>query len=193
MRWLPLAVLLLSCRTSELRPDPALASPRASGAGESSAGAMRRAAPEPVPPAEASAPAPEAPAPEASAPLPGGCKIKITGVISADVFRGPGSDSPMRQKTMERLSPEERARWHGRDHGLKHLRCRYAVTLNGKAYLYDHKGGQELSFDHKLDPAICSDPAKIREVEKGLVETTKRCTDPHAGAYWGFDLREAGG
>ena len=89
---------------------------------------------------------------------------------------------------MARLSPEERSRWYGRDHGLTYLRCRYTVSVNGKSYRYEHIAGQEVGSGRSLDPAVCSSAAEKRKVEAELVSTTRGCSDPHAGAYGGFDL-----
>jgi hypothetical protein len=140
--------------------------------------------------APALASAPGAPTPPASAAPKGPCEITITALLEAEVFRGVRR-SPMREQTMERLSPDERSRWHGRDHGVTYLQCRYAVSMNHRPFIYEHVAGQGMLFDHKLDPARCSDPAEKRKVEVDLRQTTRQCTDPHAGAYWGFDLREA--
>lgn len=182
-----LPLLLVACRP-EVRPDPALR-PEAPA---SSPGAMPREAPRVS--AETSA-TPEASAapPSASAPpaAPGGpCKIRITAILEAQAWRGPGADSPARQRTLDALSPTERDQWRGRDHALQHLRCRYAVEMNGKRYTYSHIARQIVGFDsdNELDPKKCE--ADRPKVEKDLIETTRGCTDPHAGAYWGFDLVE---
>jgi hypothetical protein len=120
----------------------------------------------------------------------GACVIRVKALLDAQIFRGPGVDSPMRQKAMANLSPEERDRWHGRDHAYSHLQCRYAVTMNGRAYTYKHNGGQAIGFGHKLDTKTCSQPEHIRKVEEELKQTTRQCTDPHHGAHWGHDLVE---
>jgi hypothetical protein len=191
-----LLVLLLAsgaCRAPEVRPDGATVDPvppRLTSAAppvapvDSAAGARR----DPLPPApEPSASATAEPAPTASAAPGGPCSIKVTALIEASVSRGVHR-SPMREATMDRLSPEERSRWHSRDHGVTYLLCRYAVTMNGKRFTYDHVAGQEMPTRGQLDTAQCSLPAEMRKVEADLRQTTKQCSDPHAGAYWGFDL-----
>ena len=147
--------------------------------------------------ATATGSAPSAPATAPLAPPPsiavtdgGTCAIHITHVIDAQVFRGPGRDSPSRQATLARLSPKERAQWDGRDHGLLHVRCTYAVTMNGKRYRYEHIAAQTLSGHQDLDPALCHQQTERQKVQDDLVSTTRLCSDPHAGAYWGFDLVE---
>lgn len=193
---LALLLALPGCRPSatQVTPDPARASAADSAPPAPSAAAQRRdPPPEPAPTDLASAaPTPADPPSASSATATGACVIRVKTVLDAQIFRGPGVDSPMRQKAMANLSPEERDRWHGRDHAYSHLQCRYAVTMNGRAYTYKHNGGQAIGFGHKLDTKTCSQPEHIRKVEEQLTQTTRQCTDPHHGAYWGNDLVEVG-
>lgn len=139
------------------------------------------------------APPPSASAGEpASEPLPtsdsGACQVSVVRVIGAAVYRGPGVDSPMRQKSLESMPPEQRDRWRGRDHGVKHLACTYALRVSGKLYRYRHNGGQDFTNSFDLDPATCSKDETQREVEKEVRDFTKQCSDLHAGEYWGYRL-----
>ncbi len=156
---------------------------------------------QPVPETSRSISTPEvaiAPPPSASAaqpasdPVPtsdsGSCKVSVVRVIEAAVYRGPGVDSPMRQKSLESMPPEQRDRWRGRDHGVKHLACTYALRVSGKLYRYRHNGGQDFTNSFDLDPSTCSKDETKREVEEEVREVTKQCSDLHAGEYWGYRL-----
>jgi hypothetical protein len=189
-----------SCRASPATtppPEPRPAADAGATATTANPAPARASPPSTTAPASAAASTPSPPATASLAPPAtlavtdgGTCAIHITHVVDAQVFRGPGRDSPSRQAAMERLSPKERAQWHGRDHGLLHTRCTYAVTMNGKRYRYEHIAAQTLSGHQELDPALCHQQNERQKVQDDLVNTTRLCTDPHAGAYWGFDLIE---
>lgn len=125
----------------------------------------------------------------ASSGQPGLCFVEITASLSAQIFRGVPR-SPSRDAARARLSPETRQRWDGRDHGLSYLECRYAVRMNGHPFTYAHIAGQGLGSQGGLDAKTCTTPSERSKVAARIVETTKKCTEPHAGAYWGFDLVE---
>lgn len=118
------------------------------------------------------------------------CQIRVLALLDAEVFRGVPA-SPSREAARANLPRSTRERWDGRDHGVTYLRCRYAVLLNGRHFTYDHVAGQGFVSSDPLDFGICRGTAEQQRVEARLVQTTKKCADPHAGAYWGFDLREA--
>jgi hypothetical protein len=115
------------------------------------------------------------------------CVVAIDRLIEAAIYRGPGVDSPARQKTIESLPPDKQRRWAGRDHSVKHLACTYSVSVNGTRYRHRHNGGQDFGAD-ELDTATCSSDAMRREVEKSIRDFTKECRDLHAGEYWGYRL-----
>lgn len=207
MRIAVLVVLVgcASCRAAPTSPPPedALPAAEASAAASDASAPVSASPPIPTPaatetktetasasPSPASAGAPFALPPSTSTGDAGLCSIHITHVLDAQVFRGPGRDSPSRKAAIAGLSPEERSRWEGRDHSLKHTRCIYAVTMNGKRYRYEHIAKQAIGMHVQLDPALCHQEAERKKVQDDLLETTQRCGDPHAGAYWGFDLVE---
>ena len=72
------------------------------------------------------------------------------------------------------------------------MQCRYAVRLNGKAFTFEHVAAQGFGSRGDLDAHMCGAPSEKDKAAKQIAETTKQCADPHAGAYWGFDLVEAG-
>ena len=115
------------------------------------------------------------------------CAVAVDRLIEAAIYRGPGVDSPARQKTIESLPPDTRRRWAGRDHGVKHLACTYAVSVNRARYRYRHNGGQDFGTS-ELDTATCSSDETRSEVAKRIREFTKECRDLHAGEYWGHRL-----
>lgn len=128
-------------------------------------------------------------APPVSAGKPGLCFVELTSLLSADIFRGVRR-SPSRDAARARLSSKTRGEWEGRDHALTYLQCRYAVRLNGKPYTYEHVAGQGFGSRRDLDTKTCDTPMEKDKVAKQIVDTTKQCKEPHAGAYWGFDLVE---
>jgi len=171
------SVLPLACHPAgaprERVPDAAIAVDPSATAPSSSL------APLASPPASVAAPSvrPVDVAP-LSAGKPGLCFVEITSLLSADIFRGVRR-SPSRDAARARLSSKTRGEWDGRDHALTYLQCRYAVRMNGKPYTYEHVAGQGFGSRRDLDTKTCDTP-----MEKDKV------ADPHAGAYWGFDLVE---
>lgn len=115
------------------------------------------------------------------------CAVAVDRLIDAAIYRGPGVDSPARQKTIENLPPDTQRRWAGRDHGVKHLACTYAVSVNRTRYRYRHNAAQDFAGG-ELDTAKCSTDETRREVAKRIREFTKECRDLQAGEYWGYRL-----
>ena len=115
------------------------------------------------------------------------CEVKVIRVVEAAVYRGPGVDSPARNKTLENLPPGTRERWAGRDHGVEHLACTYEVTVADKPFRHRHTAEQSFT-GAELDTAKCSADETKRAVEKSIREFTKGCTDLAAGEYWGHRL-----
>jgi hypothetical protein len=64
--------------------------------------------------------------------------------------------------------------------------------MNGRAYTYEHVATGPAPSG-RYEPADCSGADVRREVAGRIRDVTNGCRDPHAGAYWGFDLRPAGG
>jgi hypothetical protein len=71
---------------------------------------------------------------------------------------------------------------------VTYLLCKYAVQMNGRAFTYEHVAGQNISQTGPLELSTCSALAIRAEAEKRVRSSTTECADPHAGAYWGFDL-----
>ena len=118
---------------------------------------------------------------------PSRCDVVVGALLDANVYRGVPR-SPSRDETLRHLSPATQRAWAGRDHARAYLECRYALTMNGRRYTYAHVLATGFNFDAKLDTARCSALDTLRAVQQHVRETTKQCTDPHAGAYWGDDL-----
>jgi hypothetical protein len=116
-----------------------------------------------------------------------GCNIALGAVLAANVWRGV-RDTPSRRASYEHLDPKTRAEWDAHDHGLLYLLCKYAVRMNGRAYTYEHVAGQNVTRSAPLDVAECATDERRAAVAKEIRESTKECTDPHHGAYWGYDL-----
>ena len=150
-----------------------------------------------TPPLAAAAPdaaALDASALDASAPTPhlavadAGCTMTVGALLAANIYAGVRG-SPSRTASRDRLDPPTRARWDGRDHGVTYLLCKYAVRMNGRAFTYEHVAAQNIiSQSTPLDTATCSAAATRKQVAEQVRESTNECADPHAGAYWGFDL-----
>jgi hypothetical protein len=117
----------------------------------------------------------------------GACAVHVLALANATVGAGPHS-TPAREASMGHLDKKTADAWRGRDHALRHLLCTYRVEVNGTKWTYVHLAGQGFFGDERLDPASCSTPASERAVEARIHDFTHECTDPHAGAYWGFDL-----
>ncbi|MEJ7729535.1 MAG: hypothetical protein WKG00_09985 [Polyangiaceae bacterium] len=62
--------------------------------------------------------------------------------------------------------------------------------MNGKRYRYVHIAASQVSGHGELDAALCHQVAEMQKVQAQLVQSTRLCSDAHAGAYWGFDLVE---
>ena len=98
----------------------------------------------------------------------GTCHVKITQLLEAQIYRGPGVDSPAREATMRNLPPGEAARWRGRDHGLLHLACTYELLVNGKKYRHRHLGGQSVGSSRSLDAKSCGTPEMREKAEASV-------------------------
>ncbi len=116
------------------------------------------------------------------------CDIRVLSLSSAEVFRGVPR-SAQRDHTMSKLTPATRQRWRSLDHGVSYLRCSYRVEMNGAQYTYDYVAHQGFASDPKLDTGRCGEVDTARDAATSVRSATKDCSDPHAGAYWGFDLR----
>lgn len=116
------------------------------------------------------------------------CDIRVLSLSSAEVFRGVPR-SAQRDDAMSKLAPATRQRWRSLDHGISYLRCSYRVEMNDAQYTYDHVAHQGFASDPKLDTGRCGEVATARDAADSVRRATKDCSDPHAGAYWGFDLR----
>jgi hypothetical protein len=133
-------------------------------------------------------PTPEASAPEAPPDAPdGGCAIELGAKLAANIYRGV-RDTPAQRATRDHLDPKTRAEWDAHDHGVTYLLCKYAVRMNGRSYTYEHVAGHNVTQRAPLDLAQCDAAATRAAVTKAIHESTHECSDPHAGAYWGFDL-----
>lgn len=118
-----------------------------------------------------------------------GCTVSVGTLLSANVFSGV-RDSPSRAASRSALDPATRARWDARDHGVQYLACKYAIEMNHKPFTYDHVAAQDFTRAHPLDPKTCETQTMRIEVAARVREFTRACADPHAAAYWGFDLVE---
>lgn len=115
------------------------------------------------------------------------CSVVLGGLLDGHVARGV-RNTPSRQATLDRLDPKTRQQWYGRDHGVSYLLCRYAVRVNGHAFTYDHQAGQAIGDPSSLDEKKCATEEERAKVVADIKKHTNQCADPHAGAYWGYDL-----
>lgn len=114
--------------------------------------------------------------------------MRVGALLKAEVGAGPGPISRSHDDAIRALDPDTAARWRSRDHGMTHLTCTYRMTMNGSLYTYAHIAKQALTNGEPLDPATCRTQATRQEAVRRMREFTEGCSDPHAGAYWGFDL-----
>ncbi len=109
------------------------------------------------------------------------CTPKVGAVVSAKRFRGPG---PMTPATLDMLKDQNYARTYwGRSHGDEHIQCVYRVALGGRDYRYLFVIGNTFG---DLDESACA--TSRPKVATEIIATTNRCTDLHAGEYWGHVL-----
>lgn len=115
------------------------------------------------------------------------CDVKLGDLLDANVYRGV-RNTPSRQATLDRLDPKTRDRWHGRDHAVSYILCKYAVKMNGHDFTFEHQAGQSIGDFGSLDKEKCGTKEERAKVVDDIKKSTKDCSDPHAGAYWGSDL-----
>lgn len=112
------------------------------------------------------------------------CDVTIARLFEAEVYRG----EPMTPNTyavLDAASSEYCEMWVRESHGECYLSCRYAVRLNGKLYLHEHTTGVGGPCDEQLNVAMCSDPFELACAIDDIVGATRKCTDVHAGEYYG--------
>lgn len=115
------------------------------------------------------------------------CDVTLGALLDANVYRGV-RNTPSRQATLDNLDPRTRERWHGRDHAVSYILCKYAVKMNGSDFTFEHQAGQSIGDFGALDKEKCGTKEERAKVLDDIKKSTKNCADPHAGAYWGSDL-----
>lgn len=115
------------------------------------------------------------------------CDVTLGALLDANVYRGV-RNTPSRQATLDNLDPRTRERWHGRDHAVSYILCKYAVKMNGSDFTFEHQAGQSIGDFGSLDKEKCGTKEERANVLEAIKKATNNCADPHAGAYWGSDL-----
>ena len=125
-----------------------------------------------------------APVASAAPPLedPAPCLVTVLEVLASKDHRGV-PDSPARQAGLAAMSPQERRMDEAESHFATYRQCEYAVSVDGHRYRWT------ATWDTTLEdrpPDWCEQHRG--EVVSDIRQTTRACTELHAGAWWGHDL-----
>jgi hypothetical protein len=111
------------------------------------------------------------------------CDLAIEARLDGEVFRG----TPMTPAYADALGrqADRGARWNGRSHGVKYLRCTYRIRIAGAPYRYEHDGRTGTPMSADLDPALCDDAGYQAEVLAHVETVTRGCVELTGHEYWG--------
>lgn len=121
-------------------------------------------------------PDPRAPAPPGST---GACGLELVAVEADERFRG-YPDSPARRAAEAAQGPEARRMDIAESHAASYRSCTYRVRALGQEWRWTQTWDttfEDLPVDH------CT--SAWPEVAERIEESTKGCTEPGAGAYYG--------
>ena len=115
----------------------------------------------------------------------GSCEVTLVALLEAEEYRGAGPMTPSLEATMN-ADPEFARAWESESHGDHHIQCHYEVRIESKPqqrYRWRVVHGNTL---REHTPEVCK--RELAAVAEDIIQTTKNCTQPGAGAYWGYSL-----
>lgn len=115
----------------------------------------------------------------------GSCKVTLVALLEAEEYRGAGPMTPFLEAAMN-ADPDFARSWESEGYGDHHIQCHYEVRIESQPqqrYRWRVVYGNTL---REHTPEICK--TELAAVAKDIVETTQNCTQPSAGAYWGYSL-----
>jgi hypothetical protein len=165
---------------SEPAPPEPIAEPIAVASPEAEPPSHVTTEPEPEPPPE--------PEPAAFTPATHGkgtCKVTVSALLEAEEYRGGGPMTPALAASLD-ADPDFARMYNAESHGDHHVQCVYEVTL---AHEPHKRYRWRTWFDNMARDKSAEDcKGMAAEVAQDIIETTKKCRDLDAGAYWGFVL-----